>query len=83
MLTEKQYVENAEKIKAYLETHTIPEDFKGMLYTHLEYAQIVVQQLQKTAHNSDYEKCCQASIYFRDMLDPLVTKCPICGNTIA
>jgi len=38
---------------------------------------------QKTSHTSDYAKCCQASIYFRDMLDPLVTKCPICGNTIA
>ena len=42
-----------------------------------------IERLQNTSSNSDYAKCCQASIYFRDMLDPLVTKCPICGNTIA
>lgn len=49
----------------------------------LDSLQRIIYEEKLAAHNSDYAKCCRASMYFRDMLDPLVTKCPICGNTIA
>ena len=43
--TEQEYLENADNLINYISTHQMLKELREMLYTHLQYAQEVVNQI--------------------------------------